>query len=169
MTRTEPNAGYAGGIGERSKARKWSYAMTGAPKRQKDLRLTPVTGIAEARKLRDRVSERMKKAEAKPGDAIVYCVFAKWDLSEIAGTAEIEVESQNGAADLKHMRRFLENIPIGFLVIVRDVKDKKQPVYGHTMPLIVEDSRSITLNEVALAKTMHAVQERLVALGMIKR
>jgi len=167
MTTTEPNAGYAGGIGERSKARKWSYAMTGAPKRQKDLRLTPVTGIAEARKLRDRVSERMKKAETQPGDALVLCVFAKWDLSKLVGAAEMEVESENGVADVKHIRKFLAARPIGFLVIVRDVNDTKQPVYGHALPLIVEDTRSLALNDEALAKVMAKVKENLTALGMI--
>jgi hypothetical protein len=161
----ESNPGYAGGIAKRSDARKWSYAMAGAPKRQKDLRLTAVTGIAEARKLRDRVSERMKKAEAEPGDAIVLCVFAKWDLSAVAGVAEIGVE--NGVSDLKHIRKFMENLPIGLLVIVRDVKDKKQPVYGHSLPLIVEDQRSLAMNDAALAKVMAGVEEQLRNLGMI--
>ena len=166
MTTTEPNAGYAGGIAKRSKARRLSYALKGAPMRKKDLRLNAVTGIAEGRKLRDRLSEKMKKASANPGDGMVFCVFAEPDLSALApGLAELGVT--NGASDLNLIMRFKDKLPIGFLVIIRDAGDSKQPVYGHALPLIVEDERSINLNEFALTKLMQEVEARLRRLGMI--
>lgn len=165
MTRTEPNAGYAAGIGQRSKVRQLSYALKGAPMRQKDLRVNAVTGVSEARKLRDRVSTRLKESGADPGDGMVFCVFAEPDMSAVNGVEEIKLS--NGASDLEVITRFKDKLPIGFLVIIRDVQDSKQPVYGHARPLIVEDARSIAMNEAALTKVMQAVENRLRKLGMI--
>ena len=164
MTKTEPNAGYAGGIGKRSKARRLSYALKGAPMRTKDLKLNAVAGIAECRKLRDRVSELMKSAEADPADAMVFCVFANSDLS---GSMNAEMSLTNGPSDLALASRFVNAIPIGFLVFVQDKEDPQQPIFGHARPLIVEDPQALRLTERALVRATEKMKDRLAELGLI--
>ncbi len=164
MTKTEPNAGYAGGIGKRSEVIRLSYALKGAPLRKKDLRLNAVAGIAEGRKLRDHVSELMKKAKADPADAMVLCVFAKPDLSA-AQSAEMGLT--NGASDLAIATKFLSALPIGFLVFVWDRKDPQKSIFGHARPLIVEDPRALKLNEQALDRASERIKNRLMKIGVI--
>ena len=153
MTKTEPNAGFAAGIGEQSEARKLSYRLKAAPLRTKDLRLNSVTAVAEGRKLRDHVTALMQTAEALPENAVVYCVFAERDLSRIKGAKPLGVKN-DGAADLAIAAEFLDALPIGFLVFVIDMAEKERPVFGHARPLIVEDPRGLALNKLALSRFM---------------
>jgi hypothetical protein len=162
MVTTEPNAGFAAGIGQRSRKDRLAWALKGAPLRKKDLRLNALTGIAECRKLRDRVTTMMTAADANPEDAIVFCVFAEPDLSALAPEMAI-VGLQNGVSDLKLASQYIEKLPIGFLVFVRDLADHQQSIFGHARPLIVEDPRSIELNQRALLLFGHSIQERLKA------
>ena len=83
MVTAEPNPGWAAGIGQRSRKDRVGWALKGAPLRKKDLRLNSLTGIAECRKLRDRITTMMLEAEAHPEDAMILCVFAEPDLSTL--------------------------------------------------------------------------------------
>jgi hypothetical protein len=159
MTKTEPNAGYAEGIAKRSKVRQLSYALAGAPKRIKDLRLNAIAAVAEGRKLRDRVTALMLKAEANPDDAMIFCVFAEPDLSRAKDAQPITV--QNGASDLALATKFVDKLPIGFLVFVWDKADTEQPIFGHVRALIVEDPRAFALNARALDVVARAVKRAL--------
>jgi len=164
MTESEPNAGYAEGIGKRSKARRLSYALKGAPMRKKDLRLNSMSGVAEARKLRDRVTELMKKAGASPEDGMVYIVFAKPDLSAVIPE---ELSLTNGPSDIALATKHVDALPIGLLVFVWDKRDPEQSVFGHHRPLIVEDPRAIRLNQQALTTAANLIQNQLVKNGVI--
>jgi hypothetical protein len=162
MTEAKDNAGYAGGIGKRRKGIRLSFALAGAPVRKKDLRLNAVGGVAEARKLRDRVTGIMQDHDAKPGEALVYLIVANPDLSGGLDTREVSIS--NGPADLELLQHVTGKLPIGFLVFVRDAKDKKQPVFGHARPLIVEGAdgeRSIAMNERALNAVNNAIKRQL--------
>ena len=152
----ESNPGYAGGIGMRSGVKRIGWALKGAPLRKKDLRLNALSGIAEGRKLRDRVTALMQDAAADPEDAIVLCVFATPDLSAVVPKfAQLGVS--NGPADFALVKDHVNELPIGFLVFVWDRQDKEQPIFGHARPLIVEDPRGLELNERAL----HAYERKL--------
>jgi len=156
MTKIEPNAGYAGGIGKRSKARQLSYALKGAPMRQKDLRLNAIAAVAEGRKLRDKVSALMRNAEANPADAMVYCVFAKTDLSAVKPA---EMSLTNGPSDIALAAEYVDALAIGFLVFVWDKADAE--VFGHFRPLIVEDPRAHALNRNALETVASRIKQQL--------
>ena len=156
MTKTEPNAGYAEGIGKRSKARQLSYALKGAPMRQKDLKLNSVAAVAEGRKLRDKVSALMLNAEANPADAMVYCVFATPDLSAFKPA---EMSLTNGPSDIALAMQYVDTLPIGFLVFVWDKTDSE--VFGHFRPLIVEDPRAEKLNRQALDKVASLIKQQI--------
>jgi hypothetical protein len=159
MTESKDNPGYMGGIGKRSEARKLSYALKGAPMRTKDLRLNAVSGVAEARKLRDRITEMMRDREANPEDAMVYLVAANSDLS--GGLDARPVGVTNGPSDMALVKRFMDKLPIGFLVFVWDREDEKQPIFGHARPLIVEDKRAISMNERALNTVANTIKRQL--------
>jgi hypothetical protein len=157
----EPNPGFAGGIAKRSPIQRLAWALKGAEQlRKKDLRLNAMAAIAEGRKIRDRVTAMMRNAGAAPEDARVYCVFAEPDIfaeqsddvaailsglddeSPIPGRARLRV--QNGASDIKLATKFMDKLPIGFLIFVwdrndwaRDVPEKF--VVWSIRPLIVED------------------------------
>ena len=149
MVTTEPNPGWAAGIGQRSRVKQLAWALKGAPVRKKDLRLNSLSGIAEARKLRDKVTALMLDAGAQPEDAVVFCVFAAPDLSpKLPVPAMLDV--QNGASDLALAAQSIEKLPIGLLVFVVDRSEPQNPCFGHYRPLIVEDPRAIELNEKAL-------------------
>ena len=126
--------------------------------RKKDLRLNSLSGIAQARKLRDKVTGLMRDAGANPDDAIVLCVFAEPDLSpKLPMPAMLGV--QNGASDLALAAQSVDKLPIGFLVFVVDRSDPQNPVFGHYRPLIVEDPRAIALNEKALQTCGQLIQQ----------
>jgi hypothetical protein len=159
MVTAEPNAGWAAGIGQRSRVKQLAWALKGAPVRKKDLRLNSLTGIAEARKLRDKVTALMLDAGAHPEDAIVLCVFAEPDLSpKLPLPAEMGI--QNGASDLALAAQSIDKLPIGFLVFVVDRSDPQNPIFGHYRPLIVEDPRALELNEKALQAYGRLIQQR---------
>jgi len=156
MTKTEPNAGYAGGIGKRSRARQLSYALKGAPMRKKDLKLNTVAAVAEGRKLRDKVSALMLDAEANPADAMGDCVFATPDLSAVKPA---EVSISNGPSDLALATEYVNALPIGFLIFVLDKGDSE--VSGHFRPLIVEDQRAFALNRQALELVASRIKQQI--------
>jgi len=160
------NMGFQAGIGQRSKVQRLAWALKGAPLRTKDLRLNTVAGIAEARKVRDRVTTLMQEAEATPEDAMVLCVFAEPDLSALVPEAAF-IPVRNGANDLKLLTRNLDKLPIGFLVFVWDRKDPQRSIFGHARPLIVEDPRGIDLNYQALRKYEQEIKQRLMTAGVI--
>lgn len=152
----ESNPGYAGGIAKRSGVVRLAWALKGAPVRKKDLRLNAVAGIAEGRKLRDKVTALMQDAAADPEDAIVLCVFAKPDLSAVVPKfAQLGVE--NGPSDFALVKDHINELPIGFLVFVLDREDSSQSIFGHARPLIVEDPRGIEFN----VKALHAYELKL--------
>ncbi len=160
------NPGWAAGIGQRTRVKQLSWALKGAPLRKKDLRLNAVAGIAEARKLRDRITTLMQNAGANPDDAMVLCAFAEPDLSALVPElAYLPVE--NGTNDLKLLSRNIDKLPIGFLVFVWDRNDPEEPIFGHARPLIVEDPRGIELNAQALQAYMRKVENRLMKAGVI--
>jgi hypothetical protein len=166
MVATETNPGWAAGIAKRTPVKQLAWRLKAAPLRKKDLRLSELSGIAEGRKLRDKVTSLMLEAEANPGDAIVLCVFAEPDLSALApGAAELEVTS--GASDIAHVNSFAGKLPIGFLVFVVDRQDAQKSIFGHARPLIVEDPRGLELNHKALLIVERRVRNKLIASGEI--
>jgi hypothetical protein len=166
MVAEEINPGWAAGIGQRSRVKKLAWALKGAPLRTKDLRLTAMGGIVEARRLRDKVTALMTKADASPEDAMVFCLFAEPDLSRLApGLAELL--AHDSAADLGEAAKYSGKLPIGFLVFVLDRNDPQQPILGHARPLIVEDPRGIELNGSALHMATQALTRRLMDAGVI--
>lgn len=160
----EGNPGYAGGIGKRSEVIRLGWALKGATKRLKDLRLNSMSAVAEGRKLRDKVTELMKKKAAEPQDAAVFVVWAKPDLSAFS-TAEMSLT--NGPSDIALATAGINALPIGFLVFVWDKQDPEQSVFGHVRPLIVEDPRAVKLNEQALSSTATKIQSEMVGRGVI--
>jgi hypothetical protein len=160
----ESNPGYAGGIAKRSNVTRLAWALKGATVRQKDLRLNSMSAVAEGRKLRDRVTELMKKAGADPADAVVFVVWAKPDLSAFS-TAEMSLT--NGPSDIALATAGVAALPIGFLVFVWDKQDPEQSVFGHPRPLIVEDPRAVKLNEQAYISTANKLQSEMLKGGVI--
>ena len=159
MVTAEPNPGWAAGIGQRSRKDRLAWALKGAPKRKKDLRLNSLTGIAECRKLRDRITAMMLEAEAHPEDAMVLCAFAEPDLSTLVpALAWLKVE--HGPTDFEMAAQFAGKLPIGFLVFVADRSEPQNPVFGHYRALIVEDPRALELNEKALQAFGRQIQQR---------
>jgi hypothetical protein len=162
----EANPGWAAGIGQRTRVKQLAWALKGAPMRKKDLRLNALTGIAEARKLRDRVTALMTSADANPEDAIVLCVFAEPDLSAIdPKLAELGIK--NGASDIALALQHPDKLPIGFLIFVVDRQDPHRAIFGHARPLIVEDPRGPELNERALSAFERLIKTRLMESGEI--
>jgi hypothetical protein len=150
MVTTEHNPGYAAGIGQRSSVQRLAWALKGAQKlRKKDLKLSTLEGVAEGRKLRDKVTRLMKDAGANPEDAMVLCVFAEPDLSALVPEL-LYLPVRSSTQEIDAVKRHSDKSPIGYLVFVRDVQDPNRPVFGHARPLIVEDPRGPLLNEVAL-------------------
>jgi hypothetical protein len=161
------NPGYEAGVGKRSEKIQLGFRIAGAKPRKKDLKLSALSGVAEGRKLRERISAIMKGNEANPEDALVYIVFAEPDLSAFAacekpGMSSLpELNVHSGASDIEIANCFAGKLPIGFLIFVWDKKSKQQPIFGHARPLIVEDSRSLDLNERALAEVERVIKRRL--------
>jgi len=149
MVTTEPNPGFAAGIGQRSRKQQLAWALKGAPVRKKDLRLNSLTGIAECRKLRDKLTALMLKAEADPEDAMVLCAFAEPDLSALVpGLAWLK--AAHDSTDLEMAAQFAGKLPVGFLIFVVERADTERPIFSHARPLIVEDPRGLELNAKAL-------------------
>jgi hypothetical protein len=146
---TEPNPGFAAGIGQRSRKQQLAWALKGAPVRKKDLRLNSLTGIAECRKVRDNVTALMIKAGADPGDAMVLCAFAEPDLSALV-PALAWLKVQHDSTDLQLAAQFAGKLPVGFLIFVVERADTARPIFSHARPLIVEDPRGLELNAKAL-------------------
>lgn len=158
MVEQEGNPGYAAGMGQRSKAYRAGLALMGAPPRKKDLRLNAVAGIAEGRKLRDKVSAIMLKADANPEDALVYIVFATPDLSAFK---EQSLSVQNGASDLVIATEFVDKRPIGYLLFVIDRADEKRPILGHMRTLIVSEPRALALLKQAFDRATDRIKKTL--------
>ena len=151
MVKEATNPGFKAGIAQRSGTKRVGWVLAGAPPRKKDMRLNAVGGVVEGRKLRDRVTNMLVKAQPdnpdNPENGRVYVVFAEPDLSAVAGAPLLPVK--NGASDLALAAQFVDKLPIGFLVYVLDTADPEQPVYGHMRPLIVSDVRAAALNDQA--------------------
>jgi hypothetical protein len=163
VTAAETNPGWAAGIGQSKRNAKIGWALKGAPKRKKDLRLNALSGIAEARKLRDRVTTLMEQADANPDDAMVFCVFAEPDLSKLVPRVAF-FPASGGASDIALLSdpksNYADKLPIGFLVFVIDRGDPQEPIYGHARPLIVEDPRGIAMNQIALDQYTQKIKQR---------
>lgn len=156
----EINPGWAAGIGQRGTVKRLGWALKGAPARRNDLRLSPLSAIAEGRKLRDRINTLMSEAGADPGDAMVFCVFSEPDLSEmVPEVAHLPVNG--GLGDLRLIEKHPYKLPIGFLVFVLDRGDPQQPIFGHARPLIVQDPRAIAMNQTALEAYARKIKNRL--------
>jgi hypothetical protein len=147
----ESNPGWAAGIGQHSKAKRLAWALKGAPLRKKDLRLNAMGAVAEARNLRNRVTELMNGAGQDPDDAMVLTVFAESDFSALVPELARLPVHETGS-DYKLLEKHADKLPIGFLVFVMDRSDPALPIFGHARPLIVEDPRSIALNAEALKR-----------------
>ncbi|MGA1981875.1 MAG: hypothetical protein ABSG84_05325 [Acidobacteriaceae bacterium] len=160
----ESNAGFAAGIAKRSKVQKIAWALSGAPPRKRDLRLTALGGVAEGRKLRDKVTRLMSEASANPEDAMVLCVFAEPDLSFMVPEVLV-LPVRSGARDIEIAMRHADKLPIGFLVFVCDASDPQRPIFGHARPLIVEDPRGLLFNEMALHSYKRQIEQRTVQKG----
>lgn len=163
----EQNPGFAAGINKRSKSQRLAWALKGAPMRKKDLRLNAMAGIVEGRKLRDHITALMIRENLNPEDAIVRCVFAEQDLSALIPETLYLPVPNKGLAEIKAAERHADKLPIGFLVIVRDTNDMRNPIFGHTRPLIVEDPRGPLLNEVALHNYMAKIENKMKGAGLI--
>jgi hypothetical protein len=166
----EANPGWAAGIGQSNRVKKIGWALKGAPMRKKDLRLNALSGIAEGRKLRDRVTALMEEAKANPEDAMVFCVFAEPDLSAIVPAIAF-LPAGSGASDIKLLSdpdsKYADKLPIGFLVFVLDRNDAQEPIFGHARPLIVEDPRSLDMNARALKAYELKIVNMLIETGQI--
>jgi len=174
---TEANPGFKAGIGQGTRSQRLGWALKGATVRTKDLRLNAIGGIAEGRKLRDKVTRLMLDAKVKgvpaplnPEDAIVACVFAEPDLSSVAiingvPDAIAFLPVTNGAADLELARKFVGKLPVGFMVFVLDAADAERHVFGHTRPLIVEDGRAVKMMDDALKVTTNKIKSRMGLVG----
>jgi hypothetical protein len=167
MVEAEANPGFNAGIGQRSKTERLAWALKGAPMRKKDLRLNAIAGIAEGRKLRDRVTSLLTDAGANPEDGMVFCVFAEQDLSALVPRLT-PLGVKNGASDLALVSEYVDKLPIGFLVFIWDRQDPQQSIFGHARPLIVEDLRGIDLNEKALRAYTLKIKNQLVKKGVIR-
>jgi hypothetical protein len=98
----------------------------------------------------------MTGPETHPEDALVFIVFAKPDMSAFIPE---EITITNGASDIALAKKYMETLPIGFLVFVWD--KKQQYVDGHDRPLIVSDPRAIALNGRALHKVASLIKKRI--------
>jgi len=161
----ERNPGFAAGIAQRSKTQRLAWTLKGAPMRKKDLRLNAMAGIVEGRKLRDHVTAKMPVG-TDPEDAMVLCVFAEPDLSAVVPEI-LYLPVKSNISEIKAAERHADKLPIGFLVIVRDTTDSRNPIFGHTRPLIVEDPRGPLLLERALQSYMRQIESKLRADGLI--
>jgi hypothetical protein len=142
------NAGYDAGIAKHKKIERLAWTLKGAPLRSKDLKLSTIGALAEGRKLRDSITDKLSKSGIDPSEGLVCVVFAKPDLSAISPKFLIVQVAPDAAAEIKEAARFTDKTPIGFLVFVWDKQDHK--IFGHARPLIVEDPRSLALNQQAL-------------------
>ncbi len=164
----EQNQGFAAGIAQRSKTQRLAWALKGAPMRKKDLRLNALAAIVEGRKLRDSITAKMKDAGIDPDDGMVLCVFAEQDLSALVPELLfLPVKSKGALEEIEKVQRHADKLPIGFLVIVRDTTDSRNPIFGHTRPLIVEDPRGPLLNELALHTYMAKIEAKMKGAGLI--
>ena len=147
--------GFAAGIAKRAPRERLHWTLKGAPVRKKDLRLTALQAVGNARALRNDISEKMTRAGLPPEDAHICIVFARPDFSELLPLLPIPVTA-NGR-DLELAQQFTGSLAIGLLVFVWDKKGPTAPIYGHVRPLIVEDSRALDLN----AKAVRAYELKL--------
>jgi hypothetical protein len=134
--------------------------------RKKDLRLNALGGIAEGRKIRDRITALMTREGLNPGDAVVLCVFAEPELSlQVKLPLPVEL-SVDGAGDLAQIVANEGKLPIGYLVFVVDRQDPQRPIFGHARPLIVSPP-GIELNDRALRAYTHILRDNLMQSGEI--
>jgi hypothetical protein len=143
-----PNEGFNAGIAKRKTKERLAWALKGAPLRSRDMKLSPIGAVAEARKLRDSVTEKLRKSAIDPEEAVVTVVFAKPDFSIISPKFHTVPVTPSSEREFEMAAAHADEIPIGFLVFVWDKEDHK--IFGHARPLIVEDPRSLALNEQAV-------------------
>jgi hypothetical protein len=152
------NRGFESGIAQRSEKTRFAFALAGAKERKKDLVLNAVNGVAEARKLRDRVSSQMRSKGWNPEDALVYIVFVEPDFTRVSKRL---IGIENGPSDMRVIQDYMGKLPIGFLIFIWDKDAETQPIFGHARPLIVSDPRSIRLNEQALASAEKDIRKQM--------
>ncbi len=159
-----PNAGFSAGIATKSKEKRVGWALKGAPLRKKDLRLSALAGVAEGRKLRDKVSGLMRDAGANPENAMVLCIFAEPDMSRLVREALVLPVTDNGT-DIKAALKNSDKSPIGFAVFVHDPTAGE--IISHVRPLIVEDGRGPILCELARKAYEGTIKAKLAAHGLL--
>jgi hypothetical protein len=131
------NAGYDAGIAKRKTKERLAWTLKGAPLRGKDLKLSAIGALAEGRKLRDSITEKLKKSEIDPEEAIICIVFVEPDLSALIPKFPIIGVTLSSANELDIAAKFADKTPIGFLVFIWDKEEQK--IFSHSRPLIVED------------------------------
>jgi hypothetical protein len=142
------NAGYDAGIAKRKKKERLAWTLKGAPLRAKNLELSAIGALAEGRKLRDSITEKLNRSGIDPAEAIICIVFVQPDLSALIPKFPIIGVTQSSAIEVDIASKFADKTPIGFLVFIWDKEEQK--IFGHSRPLIVEDTRSLALNAQAL-------------------
>lgn len=142
------NSGYAAGIARESAAKRLAWALSGAPLRKRDFRLTPIGAVAAARELRDSVSEKMRSARLDPEDAIVAPVFARADMNALEPHfrgLSVEAEAQQ---EIEIATTNASSIAISAAIFIVD--RESGCVFGHARPFIVEDGRALRLSAQAV-------------------
>jgi hypothetical protein len=132
--------------------------------RKKDLHLNALAGVAEGRKLRDKVTRLMLEAEADPADAMVMCVFAEPDLSALVPKVLYLPPVPKVANEIAMAASVADKTPIGFQVWMADKSDPENiNVLGHYRPLIVENKRGLLLNAFAFELYKEKIQKKFTA------
>ena len=143
-----PNAGYDAGIAKHKRKERLAWTLKGAPLRTKDLKLSAIGALAEGRKLRNSITEKMEKSGINPDEAVIGIVFSEPGLSALIPKFPIVPVIPSSTVEVDIAGRFADKTPIGFFVFIWDKADQK--IFGHSRPLIVEDPRSLALNAQAL-------------------
>lgn len=142
------NRGYEAGIGQVSAAKRLAWALSGAPLRKKDLKLTPIGALAEACRLRQAVTDKCRAWGVEPNDIVVAPIFADSRLSQLVPRLYVMPVECDTAKQIKVVSANATNTVIGMLVFVWD--RESQNLFGHARPLIVNDPRALSLNAQAV-------------------
>lgn len=137
--------------------------------RQEDARLSPIVGVAEAIKVRDKVTANMIQQSLDPLDARVYLVFSEPDLSGLFG--ERLYVPPNAALDTKMvrtLRRAEGKLPLGLLIYLVDKSNPEQyELLGQKRPFIVNDARGPALLAIAYEATKPEVLKAVARMGAV--
>src|ERR1017187_410125 len=137
--------------------------------RQEDARLSPIVGVAEAIKVRDKVTANMIQQNLDPLDARVYLVFAEPDLSGLFG--ERLYVTPNAALDAKMvriLRKAAGKLPLGLLIYLMDKSNPERwDLMGQKRPFIVNDARGPALLAIAYEDAKPDVLKAAAKMGTV--